>query len=261
MLDQHLDRRRRAYALQGVTIVATRQDAEVDELIHGDVQLLEGPIERHLVNCFLLRLRSHQVPDQDLGSEGQAISILGCCGIHLAVPAERCARGFGFAGGVDNRDAHEPQQGLRLLVLLLRNPHGLLRALQHLLGVAGFDRRLKGRRRLVALLPSRMELAQLQLRWLTIEHVDRLDAILHQADRARQHSEEVRCHLSVIVGQVAVHSRLVLADHDHELVQTHARVDGKQAAGVRLLAFNFPDSLWRCILQELHQPFNPHGCK
>mmetsp|Transcript_49140 Transcript_49140/g.92132 ORF Transcript_49140/g.92132 Transcript_49140/m.92132 type:complete len:219 (-) Transcript_49140:191-847(-) len=218
MLQQELDGRARTNTLHGVAVITAAQNAEVDELIHGDVQLFEHQGQIHLQNSFLLRLCGHEIPDQDLCAEGQAVRIL--CGSRedLPVSAESCASRLRLAGRINHRNAHETQELFGFLVLLLGDLHSRLGALEDLLGISSLHCSLEVGLRLLALGAPLLELQQLHLWRLAVEDVHGLDATLHQPDRAGQHANDVRCDLALFVGQVVVRSRSVFSDHDQELV-------------------------------------------
>mmetsp|Transcript_72878 Transcript_72878/g.202160 ORF Transcript_72878/g.202160 Transcript_72878/m.202160 type:complete len:438 (+) Transcript_72878:31-1344(+) len=258
MLQNEFDRRGRANALQRVAIITTAQDTKVDELFHGDVQLLQNTGQRHLIDLFLLRLGRHQVTNEYLGAERETIGVL--CGrrVHFSVPAQRRARGFGLARGFDNRNAHEFQQLLGLLVVLLRHLCSGLGALLNSLAVTRLLGLLKARSRRLTFFASCGQLGELQLRGLAVEDVHGLDAIFHELDRACEHPDDVRRHLAVFVGELLVRPRMVLTDHNQKLVEAHAGVDGEKPPGVGLRTVDLPHRLRRRILQKLHKSFNPH---
>mmetsp|Transcript_55070 Transcript_55070/g.144842 ORF Transcript_55070/g.144842 Transcript_55070/m.144842 type:complete len:302 (+) Transcript_55070:82-987(+) len=129
VLSQELDGGGRAHTFQRVAIITAAEDAEVNELVHRDVELLQGAFKVHLQNLLLLRLCGHQVPNENLGAKCQTVRILGGSRIDLAIPAQRCARRLRLTRRINDRQAHEPQQRLRLLVLLPGHLDGPLGAL------------------------------------------------------------------------------------------------------------------------------------
>mmetsp|Transcript_89554 Transcript_89554/g.267104 ORF Transcript_89554/g.267104 Transcript_89554/m.267104 type:complete len:201 (+) Transcript_89554:590-1192(+) len=200
MLYQELDGRRGAHTPEGVAVVAAGEDAEVNELIHADVQLLQRPLQGHLQNLLLLRLRRHEIADEDFGAEGQAVCVLRGGRVDLAVSAEGGAGGLRLARRIHHRHAHEFQELLRLLVLLPRDADRGLGALEDLLAVARLHGGLQVCLGVGALLAPRIELLQLQLRRLAVEDVDGLDARLHELDSAREHSDDVGGDVPFLVG-------------------------------------------------------------
>mmetsp|Transcript_4305 Transcript_4305/g.12551 ORF Transcript_4305/g.12551 Transcript_4305/m.12551 type:complete len:365 (+) Transcript_4305:153-1247(+) len=204
VLHQHLDCRRWAHTLECVAVVASRKDAEVYELVHADIKLLQRSLQAHFQNLLLLRFSSHKVPDQNLGSEGQAVGVLRRSCIDLPIAAKCRASCFCLAWRVHHWHAHKPQQLLCLLVLLPGHSDRGLGAFQDLLTVARLHGGLEVGSGFSALLSPRIQLMQLQLRRLPVKDVHRFDPRLHELDGAREHADDVGGDVPIFVGQIVV---------------------------------------------------------
>ena len=276
--------------LDAVAVVAAEEDAEVDELVVGEVEADERRLQaeegasrvrqkcaesRRIAselrpNCARIALRLQvdledgqlrrlgllQVAEQDRRAERERVHVLGARRVHEARLADRRARRLRLARRVEDGDAHQPEQRLHLLRLLARRAHQPLLLALDVLGRAALlgELRQLGLRRLLPLLPLR-ELAALHRRRLAVEDEDGLDPILHQPDRAVEHAGEVARHLARLVRQLALAARL--PHRDQELVDRHGRVDRDLPPKV-VLELVLLDRVRRVVRDEAREALDAH---
>mmetsp|Transcript_3571 Transcript_3571/g.6851 ORF Transcript_3571/g.6851 Transcript_3571/m.6851 type:complete len:206 (+) Transcript_3571:694-1311(+) len=186
-----------------------------------------------LMNGLLLRLRDRQMAQLSRRPKGQRVHILRPGRPALPLLDHLRARGLRLPHRLHRGHAHEVQQLLALLRLLLRGPHGPPLQLQHLFLVPVFGRLLKLRCGLLRpLLPTGQQLG-FHLRGLPVEHVHRLQPLLQHADGARPHPLQVAGDLPLLVRQLPFAPKGAL-HRDQELVDAHAGVHGDLAPKVIL---------------------------
>ena len=114
-------------------------------------------------------------------------------------------------------------------------------------------------RRGVYVLRVRASTDLLQIRCLAVEHEDRFDAGLHDADGAVEHALDVARHVSFRVGQRGLRTAGPgVADRDEKLVNVHRRINCDNSTHVRAKCtlFHAPR---RGVGEQLTELFDAHG--
>ena len=186
------------------------------------------------------------------GAVAQRVHILTRGRVHLVGLGELCALRLSLTGRVHVGDAHQPEELLRLLVVLAGHLDEAALLLHALCLVGGLRELLLG---LLAPGGPLTQLVGLEHGRLAVEDVAGLDAVVDHAQRAVEHAHEVRGGLAVVVGQL---SAVLLAHSDQELVQRHGRVDGHLAAEEGLDVAS-ADRQGRIFGDDTGQTFDTHG--
>ncbi len=144
MLPDELQRALRADAFDGFEVVASQEDAQVDELRHVHFETLQRPFEVNLGNGRLARLGEGEVAVEDGRAERERVHVLRPRCVDFATARELSALRFSFGrclgknedsmrwrtmewGGKEGRetyddegDAHEAEEFPTLFVMLAR---------------------------------------------------------------------------------------------------------------------------------------------
>ena len=195
-----------------------------------------------------------QMAKEHVAAERESVHILGADGVHLAGLDKSAALRLGLTRRLHIRYAHELEQTSALFAVLLGDLDETARELVHVLGVAGIGGLLETLLGLGSSLLTLGQLAALQVRRLAVEHVHRLDAVLHETNGAIEHAHEMRGRLALLVRQHAV---ALLPHGNQELIDAHGRVDG-HLASEEVLDLVLFDSARRIVAYHFGQLMNTH---
>lgn len=145
----------------------------------------------NLLNRLLALLAKRQVTQQNRRIKAQRIHILTRRRKHLARLGQHRALRLGLGGRNDVRDAHELEQALALGIVLAGDADGAPRKLFNVLGRARLLGLLEALLRRLLALEALRQLARLELGRGAVKDVERLDAIVHHAQRAVEHAHQV----------------------------------------------------------------------
>eukprot|EP00906_Rhabdomonas_costata_P033324 RCo046959 len=227
-------------------VVTAQQDASVNKLIHGELQAVQHSLQVDLQDGQLLCLRGIQVPEKSGSTKSQGIHVL--CSHCPAPPTlhQRRTRRLGLRGSLNYGKAHESEQLLALLGLLLRDPHRALVQAKRLLLLALLLSGLQVSHGLGLPGLTRGQDFTLQLGRGPVKDVHRLQPIGQHLQGAVPHPLQVAGDLPLLVGQLTLSAQGALHRND-KLVDAHAGVDRNAAAEVVLqgVLLHRPGSLLR----------------
>lgn len=184
------------------------------------VQPLQHLVQSNLLDGLLPLLAEGKMAQQNRRVEAQRVHVLARSGVHLAGPRQHRALRLGLGRRDDVRDAHELEQALALGVVLARDPDRPPGELLDVLGRARLLGLLEALAGLLLALEALRQLARLELGRRAVKDVERLDAVVHHAQRAVEHAHQVRrCFAAVVHELLAVGS-----DGDQEAVDAHGGV-------------------------------------
>mmetsp|Transcript_26178 Transcript_26178/g.75588 ORF Transcript_26178/g.75588 Transcript_26178/m.75588 type:complete len:431 (-) Transcript_26178:88-1380(-) len=230
VLTDELERRLGPDASDGIAIIATEEDAQINELIVRNLQPRQSLGIVQLLDVRLLGGGEGHLADLDGGAEGQAIHILRAGRPHGPLPGQSGRLSLGLARGVDDGHAHEAKELLTVLILLRSRPHQTLLLLVLLLDVALLPCLLELGLGLLTLLPSLRQLSRLDVGRLPVEHVHGSDPLRQEADGPVEHALYVRGGFALGVRELHRRGARSAAPHgDQELVDGHRRIDGDLA--------------------------------
>ena len=230
VLPDELERRLGPDASDGIAIIATEEDAQIDELIMRNVQSGQCLGIVQLLDVRLLGGGEGHLADLDGSAEGQTIHILRAGRPHGTRPGQSGRLSLGLARGVDDGHAHEAEELLAVLVLLGPRPDQTLLLLVLLFDVALLPGLLELGLGLLSLLPSFGQLPRLDVGRLAVEDVHGPDALRKEPDGPVEHALYVRRGFALGVRELHRRGARTAASHgDEELVDGHRRIDGNLA--------------------------------
>mmetsp|Transcript_42637 Transcript_42637/g.84102 ORF Transcript_42637/g.84102 Transcript_42637/m.84102 type:complete len:417 (+) Transcript_42637:974-2224(+) len=253
----HLERRLRSDPLDRIAVVTPAENAEVNELVHGDLEVLQqnGQIDLNDRVPSNLLLTQIQVTHLHGSPEGQSVGIVRPCAIHETLLRQRCAGGLCVGGCLHHGDAHQGEEPLDVLVVLAGDVNGPPNELFDVVLVAGLLGLLQVRLCLRTFVGSLQKLPALQLPGFAVEDVHRFDPSVEESDHPVEESCDVTGRFPLLVGQVR--KVLAVSDGDHELIQTHRGVN-RQLPPCVILQFDLFDGSGGPVVDEFHQPLDPH---
>eukprot|EP00053_Salpingoeca_punica_P020621 m.212081 g.212081 ORF g.212081 m.212081 type:complete len:414 (-) comp19507_c0_seq1:98-1339(-) len=244
-----------ANAANRVAVIAAKENAHVDELRHAQAHAVENLCERNLLDRHFAGLAEGHVTQQDGRAEREGVHVLGRNAVDLARLDEVRALSLGLTGSRDERNAHQLEQLLALLVVLRQNLDEAARELLHIFGGALLVGRAEAFLSRLAALLALGELAGLERGRLAIEDVQRLDAVVDHADCAEEEAREMARGLALLVHQI----RALAADSNEKLVNAHRGINGNLPAKV-VLHLALLDRLCRIVANDLRESLNSHVC-
>lgn len=245
-------------AFDAVGVVAAAKDAEICELGHGEVEVLQDDGQREFDGLDALfrgggSSAGKQVADETVGAKRERVHVLASSGPDNALLDELGALGLCLAGRLDDRDAHEGEELLAGFGHLRGNAvdtSGKAGSGLHVTVVAGLLRSLFGGLFGVGAL---CKLAGLHGGGLAVEDEGGLHAELEEPDNAVEEAAELGGDITVVVGEVVgAH-----ADGDEELVDAHGGIDGNLAAkeGLGILGL---DGARGVVTKQLGETLDSH---
>mmetsp|Transcript_9583 Transcript_9583/g.14112 ORF Transcript_9583/g.14112 Transcript_9583/m.14112 type:complete len:327 (+) Transcript_9583:364-1344(+) len=179
-------------ALDGIAIIATEQNTQINKFIRRETQPINGLLIIHLLQITLAGIGKGHLPQQDGTLEGERVHVLRPNAVDQSLATERGCLCLSLAGCINNWHAHQFEQSLTFIILLRTSPHetlGLLRLLLQVSLLLCFLESLLG---LIPLLPPLHELTRFDIGRLTIEDVDWSDALGEESDGAIEDALDVR---------------------------------------------------------------------
>lgn len=220
----------RADPTNGVGVIATAENAKIDELVHGQLKACKHLREMKFEHWqVLLLIGERQATEENRSAECQRVHIFGGCGVGSPGLHEFGALCFGFARSFDDGHAHQAQQAPAFFVLLRRHGDGSLYELCCGFGIACFLHLSQFFLCLCLASFALGEFACLHHGRLAIEDIDRLESVFEQAYRSVKQPKKMRCDFAVRISQVVL---TVRTDRHQERVQEHAGVHGNSSAKV-----------------------------
>mmetsp|Transcript_21040 Transcript_21040/g.41692 ORF Transcript_21040/g.41692 Transcript_21040/m.41692 type:complete len:427 (-) Transcript_21040:105-1385(-) len=237
VLFQHLERGFGADARDLVAVVAPAQDAQVNKLRARQPQALQQLVVAQLLDGLR---RAPTTPrgkgellEQVRGRKRQRVHVLRARRKHASRFRQHRALRLRLPRRLHHGHPHQPQQGLRVFVVLPGHFHQSARELVDCVHVVALLRGLELFRRFGPRFRAFRELAALQGRGLAVEHVARLEPVRHHADGSVEYALDVTRGFPGIVREHGRLSCCLLSrpDSNNELVHRHGRIDGHFSTG------------------------------